>query len=51
MLMRNANRTSGGMEKSCIKLPFNIEFINKIIDNTCGILNAFSDWLSVLDGP
>lgn len=41
MLMRNANRTSSRMQKSCINLHFNTEFISKITGDTCGIRSAF----------
>ena len=50
-LMRNANRTSSRMEKSCISLHFNTEFISKIAGDTCGIRSAFWDWWSGLEGP
>ena len=41
MLMRNANRTSSRMQKSCINLHFNTEFISKLTGDTCGIRSAF----------
>lgn len=37
------------MEESFIQLHFDIEFINKIIDGTCGTSSAFfSNWFSRL---